>query len=179
MTLGLLRTAVVALVAAAAMIGLPGVAGAGTVALQTDRGVVQSISETQIELRALDGSIIPLAIGPATRIRLNGAAAALSQIKPGFVAEVLHRGARPAVLVRAFGKTPILTDRGIVTALTRTAITVRTESGALVTIPLEASTRFRRFGQPVGRFAARPGARVAVRHPENEAARLVTVLKRP
>jgi len=171
------RTAIVMLAVATAT--APALASAAPTALQTDRGVVQSISETQIELRALDGSIVPLAIGPATRIRLNGAPASLSAIRPGFVAEVLHRGARPAVLVRAFGKVPVLTDRGIVTALTRAAITVRTDGGALVTIPLDASTRFRRFGQPTGRFAARPGARVAVRHPENGAARLVTVLKRP
>ena len=179
MRLGLVRTTALALATAAAALALPGVAAARASALQTDRGVVQSVSDTRIELRALDGSVVPLAIGPATRIRLNGAPAALSQIRPGYVAEVVHRGNRPAVVIRAFGKVPVVVDRGTVTALTGTSITVQSDTGALVTIPLDAATRFRRLGQPVGRFAARPGARVAVRYPEGGTARLVTVLRRP
>lgn len=169
----------VVVIATAALLVLPAVAGAGTSALQVDRGVVQSISDTQIELRALDGAVVTLAIGPATRIRLNGAPALVAQLRPGFVAEVLHRGARPAIVVRAFGTVPVLVDRGIVTALTRAAITLRTDAGTTVTIPLNAATRFRRLGQPVARAAARPGARVAVRHPELGVARLVTVLRLP
>jgi hypothetical protein len=178
MRLPLVRSAVVA-IAAAALLLLPGVAGAGTSALQLDRGIVQSISETQIELRALDGAVLSLTIGPATRFRLNGARATLAQIKPGFVAEVLHRGARPAVVVRAFGTVPILVDRGVVTSLTQTAITLRTDAGTTSTIPLDAATRFRRLGRPVARAAARAGARVAVRHPDGTAAKLVTVLRLP
>lgn len=177
MRLGPLRIAAVALAVAAATV--PGLANAATRPLQTDNGVVQSVSETQIELRALDGSVVALTVGPATKIRLNGAPSSLSALRPGFVAEVLHRGARPAVLVRAFGKVPIVTERGVVTSLTRAAITVRRDDGVVVTVALDASTRFRRLGQPVGRHAARPGARVAVRHPESGAARLVTVLRRP
>jgi hypothetical protein len=178
MRLGVVRSTVV-LIAATASLVLPGVSGAGTAALQLDRGVVQSITGTQIELRALDGAVLSLAIGPATRLRLNGAPANLAQIRPGFVAEVLHRGARPAVAVRAFGTVPILVDRGVVTSLSRMSITVRTDAGTAVTIPLDAATRFRRLGRPVVRAAARAGARVAVRHPEGGPARLVTVLRLP
>jgi len=178
MRLGLVRSAVV-VIATTAWLVLPGTSGAATTALQLDRGVVQSISDTQIELRALDGAVLSLAIGPATRLRLNGAPASLVQIRPGFVAEVLHRGARPAVVVRAFGTVPILVDRGLVTSLSRMSITVRTNAGTAVTIPLDAGTRFRRLGRPVARAAARPGARVAVRHPEGGPARVVTVLRLP
>ena len=178
MRLGLVRSTVVVL-ATAAWLVLPGVSGAGTAALQLDRGVVQSISDTQIELRALDGAVLTLTIGPTTRLRLNGAPASLAQIRPGFVAEVLHRGARPAVVVRAFGTVPILVDRGVVSSLSRTSITVLTDAGTTVTIPLDAATRFRRLGRPVPRAAARAGARVAVRHPEGGPARLVTVLRLP
>jgi hypothetical protein len=178
MRLGLVRSTVVVLATAASLV-LPGVSGAGTAALQLDRGVVQSISDTQIEIRALDGVVLSLAIGPSTRLRLNGAPASLTQIRPGFVAEVLHRGARPAVVVRAFGTVPIVVDRGVVTSLSRTAITLRTDAGAAVTIALDASTRFRRLGRTVARAGARAGARVAVRHPDGGPARLVTVLRLP
>lgn len=178
MRLPLVRPAVVAL-ATAAFLALPGVASAGTAALRLDRGVVQSITATEIELRALDGSLVTLAIGPATRIRLNGAPATVALVRPGFVAEVLHRGARPAMVVRAFGTVPVLVDRGVVTSLTRTAITLRTDAGTAVTVPLDAATRFRRLGAPVARAAARAGARVAVRHREGGPAKLVTVLRLP
>jgi hypothetical protein len=159
-------------------IAIPAVASAGTAAMRLERGVVQSISASQIELRALDGSVVALTIGPRTRIRLNGSPAGIARIRPGFVAEVLHRGARPAVVVRAFGTVPVVVDRGIVTALTPTSITVQTDE-AVVTVPLSRTTRFLRRGRPVTSLAAGPGARVAVRYPEGEPARLVRVLRMP
>lgn len=175
---GLVRSTVV-VIATAAWLALPGLSDAGTAALQLDRGVVQSISDTQVELRALDGAVLSLTIGPATRLRLNGAPVSLAQIRPGFVAEVLHRGARPAVVVRAFGTVPILVDRGVVTSVGRSSITVQTDAGTTALIPLDAATRFRRLGRPVTRAAVRTGTRVAVRHPEGGPARLVTVLRLP
>jgi len=167
------------LVASAALgLALPGVAGAAPGGLTTDRGVVQSVSATEIVLRELDGSVVSLAVGPATRVQLNGRPALLASVQPGFVASVVHNGSRPAVVVRAFGRAASVTDRGAVTALTPTAITLRTQDGTQVTIPLDSATRFRRFGRPVRTGAARPGAFVAVTHPVGGAARVVSVLKR-
>ncbi len=157
MRLGLVRSTVV-VIATAAWLALPGVSGAGTTALQLDRGVVQSISDTQIELRALDGAVLTLTIGPATRLRLNGAPASLAQIRPGFVAEVLHRGARPAVVVRAFGTVPILVDRGVVTSLSRTSITRAHRRGDGSDDPARCRHAVPP-PRPAGRPRSRPGRR--------------------
>ncbi len=178
MSLGRLRILVVA-VSVALAIAVPAVAGAAPAALRLDRGVVQSVSATHIELRALDGSVVSLTIGPRTRIRLNGSPSSLTRIRPGFVAEVLHRGAKSAAVVRAFGTVPAVVDRGIVTALTATSITLQTDEGVEVTVPLGRTTRFLRRGRPVSSLAAGAGARVTVRHPEGGAARLVRVLQMP
>ena len=37
-----------------------------------ERGIVQSLDPTSVVLRALDGSDVTVALGPATRYRLNG-----------------------------------------------------------------------------------------------------------
>jgi len=167
-----------AVASAAVGLALPGVAGAAPGGLTTDRGVVQSVSPTEIVLRELDGSAVTLAVGPSTRVKLNGGPALLASVQPGFVASVVHNGPRPAIVVRAFGKVASVTDRGVVTALTPATITLRIQDGTQVTIALDAATQFRRFGLPVRAGAARPGALVAVSHPVGGAARVVSVLKR-
>lgn len=171
-----LRVVLIAL--GALLLAGPGSALAAPTGLTTDQGVVQSVSPTAIVLRSLDGTLLTLAVGPATRVKLNGSPAQLGDVQPGFVAAVVHRGARPAVVVRAFGKVALVTDRGIVTSLSSVSIAIRTASGATLSIPLDASTRFRRLGLPVARAAARPGALVEVVHPAEGPARVVRVLKR-
>ena len=64
------------------------------------------------------------------------------------------------------------------TALDKTAITLRTAAGATISVPLDAGTRFRLGGEPGKRAFARPGALVAVQHAADGAARIVNVLKR-
>ena len=64
------------------------------------------------------------------------------------------------------------------TALTRTAISVRTDLGGSLTVPLDPSTRFRFRGVPAARSLARPGAVVAVKHAADGPAKVVNVLKR-
>ncbi len=153
----------------------PHLAAAGSPRV-VDRGVVQAVTERRIVLRELDGSLVSLAIGPATRVRVNGSPAPLEAVRPGFVAVVIHEGDEPARIVRAFGKVTV-TDRGIVRALRRTAISLRTAPGSVVEIALTPATRFRRGGAPVPRRAARAGARVAVVHREGGAAITVKVLQ--
>lgn len=170
------RIVVIAL--AGLLLAAPGLARAVPLGLATDQGVVQSVSPTAIVLRTLDGSMLTLAVGPSTRVRLNGGPAQLTDVQPGFVAAVVHNGARAAVVVRAFGRVALVTDRGRVTSLTASSIAVRTASGAILSISLDATTRFRRLGLPVSRAAARPGALVAVVHPPNGVARVVRVLRR-
>lgn len=167
-----------AIVIAVLALALPAVGGAATADLTTDRGVVQSVGAGQIVLRALDGSAESFTVSSVTRVKLNGVRASLSDIRPGFVAAVVHDGSAPAVLIRAFGTQVIVTERGVVTALTKSAITLRTAGGATVSISLEPSTRFRFLGLPARRFLARPGAYVAVMHAVDAPAKLVNILKR-
>jgi hypothetical protein len=170
--LSLLTVLVVALAAPAT--GL----AAGS-AVTTDRGVVQAVDAGQITLRSLDGTVASFPVSAATRVKLNGARAALTDIQPGFVAAVVHDGAAPATVIRAFGRPGgVVTDRGTVTLLTRTSIAISTAGATIVTIPLDATTRFQFLGLPGRRFLARPGAVVAVRHADGGPARVVNVLKR-
>ncbi len=177
MKLRAVRTVLVVVTALA--LALPALAEAGRGKVVIDRGVVQSVSATEITLRELDGAVVPIAVGPSTRVQVNGAPARLEDVRPGFVAAVQHRGTEPALSVRAIGKIPVLVDRGIVTALSPDAITLRRDDGTTVTIPLDSATRFHRLGAAARRAAARPGAVVAVTHPDGGAARVVNVLKRP
>ncbi len=142
-----------------------------------DQGVVQSVAPDQIVLTELDGSVQTFTVTPTTRLSLNGRPAQLAEILGGFVAFVAHRGP-VAVAVKAFDAVPLAADRGVVTALSPTSITVRTAGDLSVTIALDRNTRFRFQGAPARRFLARPGARVIVQHPADGPARVVNVLKR-
>jgi hypothetical protein len=176
MKLPAVRTLVVAFTLLALV--LPALAQAGRDKLTTDTGVVQSVAPTEITLRELDGTLVSLAVGPETRVRLNGDRARLEDVKPGFVATVVHKGTEPALAIRAFGRVALLVDRGVVTALSTEAITLRRSDGTTITIPVDRNTRFRRSGEAARRAAARPGATVSVTHPDGGAARIVNVLKR-
>jgi hypothetical protein len=169
-----LLTVVIAVLALA----LPAVGVAAASDVTMDRGVVQSVGSAQIVLAALDGSVVTFAVSPKTRVKLNGVRVSLADIRPGFVATVTHNGTKPAVLIRAFGKPARVTERGVVTALTKSAITLRAVGGAIVSVSLDTSTRFRFLGLPAKRFLARPGARVAVTHTVDGPAKVVNVLKR-
>ncbi|MEO5633780.1 hypothetical protein [Gaiella sp.] len=175
MTLRSLRlcTAVVAVLALAA----PAAALSASSYLTNDQGIVQSVGPAQIELRALDGSIASFTVSEATRVRLNGEPARLADIRPGHVATVTHDGGRPAVLIRAFGRPPLIASRGVVAALTRNSITIGSDAGP-ITIPLDRATVFRFRGGPGFRWQARPGALVVVKHRDGRPAKSVNVLKR-
>ena len=175
MTLRPLRLLTVALAVFAVV--APAAGTAATTDLTVDKGIVQSVGATQIELRALDGTVVSFAVAARTRIRVNGVPARLSDIRPGYVATVTHNGSRPAVVIRAFGKAPLLTSRGIVTSLTRGAITLDTGVGT-DTITLGPGTIFRFRGAPVARRQARPGATVVVRYRDGAPAKSVNVVKR-
>jgi hypothetical protein len=162
---------------AVAALALPAVGAAG-VTLQTDRGVVQSVAPDQITVRALDGTVIAYSVSATTLVRLNGAGAAITDLKPGFIATVVHDAKLRARVVRAFGTPVVVTDRGTVTALVKGSITIRTADGRVLTVALGPTTRFRVLGLPGKRALARPGAFVAVKHVDGEPARVVNVLKR-
>ncbi len=176
MTLRLLRLLTVAAAVLTFVVPAAGIAAPGERTI--DGGIVQSVGSGQIVLRSLDGSVVSFAVSPRTRVKVNGVRASLRDIGPGFVARVVHDGAAPAMLVQAFGAATTATDRGIVTALTKSAVTLRTTGGASVTVQLDGSTRYRFLGLPGRRFFARPGAVVAVTHAADGPATVVNVLKR-
>ncbi len=167
------------LVVAVALVALalPAASLAAASARSTDRGVVQSVDAGQIVLRALDGEVLTFSIVPRTVVRLNGAPAAIADVHPGFVARVVH-DARHALVIAAFGAPVTTTDRGVVTTISRAAITLRVAGGGSLTFALDAGTRFKFHGTPAGRQPARPGAQVAVTHTAGGSATVVNVLKR-
>jgi len=175
MTLGYLR--LLAALAAVLALAVPAAALSAPSDITNDQGIVQSVGSTQIELRALDGSVASFAVSPSTRVRVNGLPAQLTDIRPGYVATVTHDGDRPAALIRAFGRPALIARRGIVSSLTRTSITVGTDAGP-VTIPLDRGTAFRFRGSPGFRWQARPGALVVVKYRDGGPAKSVNVLKR-
>jgi hypothetical protein len=143
------------------------------------RGVVQQVDGSQIVLRALDGNVVTFAVLPRTPVRLNGARSTITEVHPGFVARVTYDRQSRAILIEAFGAAAAPTvDRGIVTAVTRSSITLRTAAGATVTIGVDAGTHFRFHGAPARRQLVRPGARVAVTHAADAPATVVNVVKR-
>jgi hypothetical protein len=159
-----------AVVAAAASLAA---APAGAAAAATDSGVVQSVSPARIVLRELDGSTVTIAMAPRTRVLVNGVAAALADIRPGFVATVAHNGARPARLVRAFGRLQRLVTRGILVSVSRRTVAVRTTAGETLTVRVTARTRIRVRGLAARLADLRRGAAIEVTHtPGGEALRL-------
>jgi hypothetical protein len=147
--------------------------------VNVDRGVVQSVNAGQIVLRTLDGGSLSFQVVPRSRVRLNGRPASIAEIAAGFVAEVSADRKGHALVIRAFGTSGVVatTDRGVVTAVSKSALTVTTDSGTR-TIALDGNTRFRVIGLPAGRQAVRPGALVTVTHAPEAPAQVVNVLKR-
>jgi hypothetical protein len=176
MTIRLLR--LLTLTAALMALVLPAAGVAAPRAKPVDRGVVQSVSPSEIVLTALDGSVLTFPVTPKTKVRVNRARASLDDVRPGFVASVTRDRKAQAVRIDAFGKVATVTDRGVVTALTRNAITMRTADGGTLTIPLDRKTRFRFRGRAARPALARPGALVAVIHATDAPALGVNVLKR-
>jgi hypothetical protein len=174
-TIGL-RSRVTLVVAAIAALAVAAPSPAGVRNLTVDRGVVQSITPTQIVLRELDGSVVALAVDASTRVLLNGAPARLRQIKPGFVATVVHDGTLPARVIRAFGRVGPVVDRGVVVSRGAGLLTVQRADGSQVTVRLTVETIVRwRNGTPARRAAIRPGRLVEVTHTAKGVARLVVL----
>jgi hypothetical protein len=138
----------------------------------TDRGVVQAVAPPRLVVRALDGSELEFVADDSTRVVLNGVRARLAAIRPGFVAEVVHRGSGRAMRIRAFGRFAGVEQGVIVTAARRELLLERPEGGQIA-IPLTRRTRVRRGGVVVGRWALRPGRRATVLLARDGSARVV------
>jgi len=157
-----------------AIVGLVAAPQATAADRVVERGIVQSVTPSTVVLRALDGADVQVAIGPHTRIRLNGRPAALADIRPGFVAETVGRGANPALRLRAFGRVAPVTEQGRLLAVRDTALVLRTAAGR-VRIPLTDATVVRRQGRLVTLRVLRVGLRVEVTRADDGSAGVVLV----
>src|SRR5712691_3912540 len=69
---------------------------------RTDQGVVQSVSASAIVVKELDGSSVSVPVNAQTSILVDGRAALLQDVKPGFVAIAKWKDGKPAQEVRGF-----------------------------------------------------------------------------
>ena len=168
----------VVLVTCLASFAVAGTASAGPRGLTVDRGVVQSVSATQIVLRELDGSSVALVVNGTTQVLLNGSPAHLTDIQPGFVAAVAHNGSRPARLVRAFGRVAATTDRGTIASVSPGQFVLRRANGSLLTLRITAATRVRLNGLPATAAAIRRGQLARVTYTTGGKAKLVQLVGR-
>ena len=138
--------------------------------LVLDRGIVQSVTSSQVVLRALDGSTVTITVGPHTKVFLNDAPAPLSAIQPGFVVGALHDGNRPAVYVRAVGRVAVVVvDKGVIVSVSATSLVLRTAAGP-VTITVGPSTSVQLNGRTASLTDLRPGYAAEVSHRGTEPA---------
>ena len=160
----------------AAFAALAAAAPAGAADGLVERGIVQSVGPAEIVLRVLDGTVVTVEVGPATRVRLNGRAATLVAIRSGLVAEAVTVGDGPALVIRAFGR---VSQGGVVGELVRIgprALVVRRDTGARLRIAVTLRTRAWRGSDRVAIRTLRPGMRVQVVRAPNGTARVVLVL---
>jgi hypothetical protein len=142
-----------------------------------ERGIVQSIDASAVVLRALDGTDVTVTLGSRTRLRLNGRAASLDQIRPGFVAEAVTVGSGPARVLRAFGRLEPNVEHGALVQLGARALVLRRVEGDRVRIPLGVRTSVWRGGRRVRLRSLRPGLQLEVVLAANGSARVVRVLR--
>jgi hypothetical protein len=69
-----------------------------------DRGVVRAVSASLILLRRADGTTLAIAVGPSTRVLVNGQPATIASVGRGMTAAVRHAGSHPALAIRARGR---------------------------------------------------------------------------
>ena len=140
-----------------------------------ERGIVQSVTPSELVLRALDGVEVGVPVGPRTRVRLNGLPATLADVRPGFVAEAVRYGTRPAFRVRVFGRVETR-ERGRLVGVRDARLVLRMRSGR-VRIELTDATIVRRHGRTVGLRRLRVGMRVEVVRSEDGSVRVVRILR--
>ncbi|HEY7707074.1 MAG TPA: hypothetical protein VH968_07910 [Gaiellaceae bacterium] len=105
-----------------------------------ERGIVQSVGPSAVVLRALDGTDVTVPVGPATRVRLNGRAAALAAVSPGLVAEAVRVGSGTAVALRAFGRASGRVERGRLVRVLPRALVLRRGPGDTVRVRISGRT---------------------------------------
>ena len=140
-----------------------------------ERGIVQSVDPATIVLRALDGTDVPIRLGPATRFRLNGRAVTVAAIRPGLVAEVVTVGTGTALVVRAFGDAERAAVRGVLLRIAPRTLVLGRPSGRRVRVAIGAQTTVWRGGFRVGLRSLRPGMQLDVYRAAGGIARVIVI----
>jgi len=147
--------------------------------LTVDRGIVQSISPTQIVLRSLDGSTLSFRIVLLTRVYLNGQPAALSSIQAGFAAAVAHDARGRAHAIRATGQRQKQIDKGVVVSVSPTLLVLRGTDGSTISVTVGPQTNVLLDGFPARLSDLRQGYLAAAVHYGTAPAKEVRALRRP
>ena len=140
-----------------------------------ERGIVQSIDSSTVVIRALDGTNVTVPLAAETRYRLNGRAATLAEIRPGFVAEVVSGGSGAAIALRAFGRVERPVERGNIARVNPRALLLRRGPGDTVRLAITGRTVVWRGGSKAPLRALRDGMRVQVTLAGNGSARVILI----
>jgi len=172
-----LATLVVALLAAVALAVSPASAAPGRVgapkpgqapkglaasASGSGTGIVQAVSPRAVLVRQLDGSIVRVGIGARTLVVVNGTPAALTDVKPGFVASFVGPRRGPARELRVTNPSPHKAKLPTVQSVTADAVLATLPDGSPLSIPVGPRTHVFIDGAPATLAEIRPGDRVAV-----------------
>jgi hypothetical protein len=145
----------------------------GEVPLRTVRGVVEQVTPTGVVIKKADLKSIVFTIDPASRILLVGVAATAADIQVGYAAVIQYRGSAPPESISL--TPPLTTDRGIIDAITETAVTLR-RAGVRTTLSVGPATVVLVSGQAATTSDLKPGQLVAVDHRGPTAATTIRVL---
>lgn len=105
------------------------------------RGIVDSVGTDSITLKHKDGSTLTIAVTSDTKIRVNGAPGVLSDIQPGFRAEVRRNsdGSARAIIAKDPAFKPVV--HGVVDAVGSDSITLKLRNGDLLTMAVTSDTK--------------------------------------
>jgi hypothetical protein len=116
---------------------------------QTDQGVVQSVSATEVVLKALDGSSVTVPVDGSTRVLVDGKVGTLQAVKPGFVAVATWKPGKAAQALQAFDLSPKSGERlATVKSVSSTRVVVNGANGGTVTIHANVRTHVFLDGRP-------------------------------
>jgi hypothetical protein len=186
--------ALAALVAAVAMMALPGWSWASSGAkpdskpskpeqatsrsnsggaVVTGTGIVQAISGRGVLVRQLDGSDVRVIVGARTLLLVNGTRGSLADVRLGAVAKFTAASGRPALVLRI---TNPASRHVVVQSVTADAV-IATSGGTTVTIPVGERTRVLLNGRLVTLLDVKPGDIVVNGNGASAAKKPVRVLR--
>jgi len=132
-------------------------------AQETQQGVVQSVSATEIVLKALDGSSVTVPVDTATRVLVDGRLASLHDVKPGFVAVAKWKTGKAAQQLQAFDLSSTSGERlATVKSVSTTRVVVTGANSGTLTIHANVRTRVFLDGRPAALKSVQAGDTLVV-----------------